>query len=151
MPRPLTKAQLLSESQKEYHALEQFLAALTPDQITQPGAPGGLAADELFPHWGELRQAMDGGSVITRDAGVLALAGITAAHSAYGHEIFPYLLEHLKTCRPKDVPQHAEKTLAAVNAENKAAFIAVLVKRLDILQGTQVKRVQKVIRQAEKH
>lgn len=107
-----------------------------------------LAAGELFPRWDEIRKAMDGGSVITRDAGVLALAGVASADPAYNREIFPYLLEHLRTCRPKDVPQHSEKTLTAVNPENKAAFIAALEKRLEDLQGAQLKRAQKVIKQA---
>ncbi len=109
---------------------------------------GSLAADEIFPRWEEIRKAMDSGSVITRDGGVLALAGIAAKNTAYNQDIAPYLLHHLQTCRPKDVPQHCEKILQAVNAGNKAEFIAVLAKRLEDLQGTQVKRVQKVIQQA---
>lgn len=93
---------------------------------------------------------MDGGSVITCDAGVLALARIAAAQGAYSREIFPYLLQHLKTCRPKDVPQHAEKTLVAVNAENKAAFIAVLEKRLDNAIPSQAARITQTIKKAQK-
>ncbi len=109
---------------------------------------GTLAAHELYPRWDEIRKAMDAGSVITKDAGVLALAGVASADPAYNEAIFPYLLEHLRTCRPKDVPQHSEKTLTAVNPENKAAFIAALEKRLEDLQGAQLKRVQKVIQAA---
>lgn len=110
---------------------------------------GALAADDIFPHVTEIRKAMAGGSVITRDAGVLALAGIASRKPAYNQAIFPYLLEHLRNCRPKDVPQHCEKILLAVNAENKIAFIAMLEKRLEDLQGSQVKRVEKVIRKAK--
>jgi hypothetical protein len=109
---------------------------------------GALVADELFPHWNEIRKAMDTGSVITRDGGVLTLTGIASTSQERGATIFPYLLEHLQTCRPKDVPQHCEKILPAVNAANKAEFIAMLEQRLEDLQGTQVKRVQKVIGQA---
>ncbi|MBM3151118.1 MAG: hypothetical protein FJZ96_02755 [Chloroflexi bacterium] len=108
-----------------------------------------LAADELFPRWEEIRRAMDSGSVITRDGGVLTLAGIASTSQERGAAIFPYLLGHLRTCRPKDVPQHCEKILQAVNAGDKSEFIAVLEERLEDLQGTQVKRVQKVIRQAK--
>jgi hypothetical protein len=111
---------------------------------------GYLAAGELFPHYPELFKAMEGGSVITRDGGVAALAGIASARPEYNAAIFPFLLEHLRTCRPKDVPQHSEKTLPAVNAGNKEVFIPVLEKRLEDLQGAQVKRVQKVIQQARK-
>jgi hypothetical protein len=109
-----------------------------------------LAADVLHPHLADIRKAFQAGSVITKDAGVLALAGIASANSAYNREIFPFLLEHLRTCRPKDVPQHAEKTLAAVNAENKADFIAALEKRMEDMLGGQVTRIRKVIKQAEK-
>jgi hypothetical protein len=109
-----------------------------------------LAADVLHPHLADIRKAFQAGSVITKDAGVLALAGIASANSAYNREIFPFLLEHLHTCRPKDVPQHAEKTLAAVNAENKADFIAALEKRMEDMLGGQVTRIRKVIKQAEK-
>ena len=108
---------------------------------------GALAADELFPHVEEIQKAMEGGSVITNDAGVLALAGIASAKEAYNQVIFPFLLDHLQHCRPKDVPQHAEKSAGAVNRENKQEFISVLEKRLEDLQGPQVKRVEKVIRQ----
>lgn len=111
---------------------------------------GALAADDLFPHAAEIQKAMAGGSVITRDAGVLALAGIASRKPAYNQAIFPYLLEHLRTCRPKDVPQHSEKILFAVNAENRAVFISALEKRLEDLQGPQVKRVEKVIQKAKR-
>ena len=110
---------------------------------------GALAAEELFPRWEEIRKAMDGGSVITRDAGVLALAGIASTAAERRAVLFLYLLEHLRTCRPKDVAQHSEKTLPAVDAGNAAAFVAVLEKRMEDLQGAQVKRVEKVIRQAK--
>jgi hypothetical protein len=109
-----------------------------------------LAAVVLHPHLAEIQKAFQSGSVITKDAGVLALAGIASANSAYNCEIFPILLEHLRTCRPKDLPQHAEKTLPAVTAKNKADFIAVLEKRMEDMLGGQVARVKKVIKQAEK-
>jgi hypothetical protein len=112
---------------------------------------GALAADELYPHTAEIQEAMGSGSVITRDAGVLALAGIASTSDERRKTIFPYLLEHLRTCRPKDVPQHSEKMLGAVSAANKAEFITVLEKRMEDLQGMQVTRVKKVIKQAENH
>lgn len=108
-----------------------------------------LAADALFPHLADLQKTFQAGSVITKDAGVLALAGMASANAAYNREIFPFLLDHLRTCRPKDVPQHAEKTLPAVTAENKAGFIAVLEKRMEDMLGGQVARVKKVLKRAE--
>lgn len=113
------------------------------------GTVAGMAAGELYPQVDEIKTAMEDGSVITKDAGVITLAGIASHDPAYNRDIFPYLLEHLRTCRSKDVPQHSEKAVLAVNAGNKQAFIAVLKQRLEDLQGAQVKRVEKVIRKAE--
>jgi hypothetical protein len=87
------------------------------------------------------------GSVIMVGSAVRTLA-LAAVQEAYRPEIFPHLLEHLRTCRPKDVPLHAEKSLPAVDTGNKADFIAVLNKRLGDLSPAQVKRVKKVIKEA---
>jgi hypothetical protein len=108
-----------------------------------------LAADALHPHLADIQKGIQTGSVITKDAGVMALAGMASANAAYSREIFPFLLEHLRTCRPKDVPQHCEKILPAVTAENKADFIAVLEKRMEDMLGSQMPRVKKVIKQAD--
>ena len=108
-----------------------------------------VAADEIYPHAGEIQKAMERGSVITVDNGVLALARLAATSDARGQEIFPYLLKHLQTCRPKEVPQHAEKTLAAVNAANKTAFVQVLEKRMEDMTGSQAARLKKVMKVAK--
>jgi hypothetical protein len=109
----------------------------------------GLKADAIYPHVGKIEQVMDQGSVITRDNGVKVLALVAAQKTVYSKTIFPYLLHHLETCRPKDVPQHAEKAAVAVNARNKQPFVAVLEKRLVDLSGSQAARVKKVIKGAE--
>ena len=108
-----------------------------------------LKADMIYPHVAEIEQVMDRGSVITQDNGVKVLALVAAQKAAYSKTIFPYLLHHLATCRPKDVPQHAEKAADAVNARNKQQFIAVLEKRLVDLKGSQAARVKKVIKEVE--
>jgi hypothetical protein len=105
-----------------------------------------LKADEIYPHVDEIKQVMDRGSVITKDNGVKVLALVAAQKTAYSKTIFPYLLHHLETCRPKDVPQHAEKTAVAVNARNKQQFVAVLGIRLVDLSSSQAARVKKVMK-----
>ena len=50
MSRPQTKAQLLAESQQEYDALESFLAALTSEQMVQPGALGEWSPKDVLAH-----------------------------------------------------------------------------------------------------
>ena len=109
-----------------------------------------LRTDEIYAQCNEIQKVMDKGSVITVDNGVKILAIVASKNETYRAEIFPYLLNHLATCRPKDVPQHSEKTLTAVDAANKGEFIAVLEKRMVDLQGAQVTRVKKVIKEAEK-
>ena len=107
------------------------------------------SADVVFKHFDEIKKAMDFGSVITKDNGVKALADVASAKTEYNNVIFPYLLDHLKTCRPKDVAQHSEKSLPAVNASNKAEFVKVLEKRMEDLSGAGLVRVKKVMKEAQ--
>ena len=96
----------------------------------------------------DIKSAMESGSVITKDNGVLALARAASHQRDYAFLIFPDLLIYLSTCRPKDVPQYSEKILLAINASNKADFIKVLEKRMEDLSGGGLARVKKVIKQA---
>jgi len=104
-------------------------------------------SDAVFKYLDEIKKAKETGSVITVDNAISTLA-YTAATDKYNKAIFPYLLKHLSSCRPKEVPQHAEKTLPAVNSSNKADFIKVLEKRMEDLSGSGLARVKKVIKQA---
>jgi hypothetical protein len=108
-----------------------------------------LKADVVFAYLAEIQKAMEAGSVITVDNGVQALARAASKNRKYGKVIFPYLITHLKTFRPKDLPQHSEKTLPAVNGANKAQFLAVLKKRQAELSGAGLARVKKVVKAAE--
>jgi hypothetical protein len=109
-----------------------------------------LQAAEIFPHLDELIQVMQAGSVITMDNGIKVLALVASQKDEYRKVIFPYLLDHLKTCRLKEVPQHAEKSLPAITADNQAAFIRVLEQRLDEMTASQAARLKKIIRALEK-
>jgi hypothetical protein len=102
--------------------------------------------DVVFKYLDEIKKAKETGSVITVDNAVSTLA-YTAVTEKYNKAIFPYLLKHLSACRPKEVPQHAEKTLPAVNSSNKADFIKVLEKRMEDLSGPGLACVKKVIKQ----
>jgi len=106
----------------------------------------GVAPDALYPHCAEIQRAMERGSVITVDAGVKTLALIAAANEDYRQAMLPWLLRHLQTCRPKDLPQHAEKTAIAVDDQNRDTFLAILNARLPELSKTQRKRLQKLIK-----
>jgi hypothetical protein len=109
-----------------------------------------LKAAEIFPHVDEIVQVMEKGSVITMDNGIKVLALVASQKDEYRKVIFPILLVHLKTCRPKEVPQHAEKSLPAVTAGNKSDFVHVLEKRLEDMSASQAARLKKIIKIAEK-
>ena len=104
--------------------------------------------DSVFKHLDAIKKAKETGSVITVDNAISTLAHTAAANKKYNEAIFPYLLQHLAGCRPKDVPQHSEKSIPALNGSNKAEFINILEKRLEDLSGSGLSRVKKVIKQA---
>jgi len=109
-----------------------------------------LKADELFPHLNEIKNAISEGSVITRDGGIKALAGIGSMSEEYRNTIFPFLIEILLTCRPKDVPSYSEKSLLTVDRKNADQFIRALEERTPSLSERQIQRVKKVMRKAER-
>ncbi len=109
-----------------------------------------LKPKEIFDKLDLLKKITHEGSVITVDNGIKTLAVVASTQKDYSQAIFPFLIEHLETCRPKDVPQHSEKILVAVNAENKKTFMDTLNRRLDSLGPSQLVRVKKVIHAAER-
>jgi hypothetical protein len=109
-----------------------------------------LKAAEIFPHTDEIVHIMESGSVITMDNGIKVLALVASQKDDYRKAIFPILLDHLKVCRLKEVPQHAEQSLPAITADNKSDFILVLEQRLEDMSVSQTARFKKIIKTAEK-
>jgi hypothetical protein len=105
-------------------------------------------ADVVFKNLDAIKKAKETGSVITIDNAISALAFTASADPKYSKVIFPYLLQHLSSCRPKEVPQHSERTFPAVNSKNKNEFIKVLEKRMEDLNGGGLARVKKLVKQA---
>jgi uncharacterized protein (TIGR03083 family) len=58
MPVPQTKDQLIAEVQSEYQALEELIATLTPEQMTQPGVIGKWSVKDVLAHLAEWEQMM---------------------------------------------------------------------------------------------
>lgn len=56
MSRPLNKTQLLESIQKQYAALEKFLAPLTAEQTTFAPTPGAWAVKDILAHLYEWQQ-----------------------------------------------------------------------------------------------
>ncbi|MBK6941533.1 MAG: hypothetical protein IPH13_15245 [Planctomycetes bacterium] len=96
-----------------------------------------------------LQDALREGSVITVDNGIRALAIVASQKPAYRDALFPVLLEHLRVARPKDVPQHAEHVLVAVDGANRAKFIEAVTKRMEGMPDSRQKRLRRVLREAE--
>lgn len=107
-----------------------------------------LAADEILRQIDTVYRAMREGSVITADNAVKALAAVAAARPESGEDIFVHLVEHLRTCRPKEVPQHAESIFPAVTAGNRDTFLSALQTRESGLTPSQMARIRRLYQKA---
>lgn len=105
-----------------------------------------LKAGELYQALPAIKKAMEQGSVITVDCGVKTLAGIASQEAEYQKEIVPYLLAHLAKCRTKEVPQHAESTLAAISGEFISPFKDVLLARMEEMTTPQTQRIKRILK-----
>lgn len=104
-----------------------------------------ISAITLMKHLHTIKLAVKAGTVITTDKGILTLAKLATVSDYNRKAIFPFLIEHLKTCRTKEIPQHAESILLAVaNDEMKVQFLNVLKEREPYMTKPQAKRVQKI-------
>ncbi|BCY16535.1 hypothetical protein hrd7_03840 [Leptolinea sp. HRD-7] len=105
-------------------------------------------ADRLMAHLDLIMKTTKNGSVITTDNGIKILGLIGSVRSDYREAVTPFLLEHLRTCRPKEVPQHAESALPAISKDNRDAFIAVINARVTDLTPGGLNRIKKVLKKA---
>lgn len=99
----------------------------------------------IFEHKEELMQVIENGSVITQDNGVKTLAKVAVTNSEYQKVIFPFLMEQLKNCRSKSVPQYAESIRFATNSKNQGQYLKILNERYDTLSKAQQRRVKKLL------
>jgi hypothetical protein len=105
-----------------------------------------LVPEKLFTSRDRIQSAMKDGSVITVDNGIKALAKVAASKPEYEKEIFPFLAQHLKRCRTKEVPQHAESILVCVNQENRQEYISILMDRMAEMTPSQRARINRIIK-----
>lgn len=108
-----------------------------------------LKVEFLMEQLHEIELAVKNGSVITVDKGIITLAKLAASSKENNERIFPFLIEHLKNCRTKEVPQHAESTVIAVNDKNKMEFLQVLREREPYMTEPQRKRIMKILKKYE--
>ncbi|MBN2044197.1 MAG: hypothetical protein JW757_04180 [Anaerolineales bacterium] len=101
---------------------------------------------EMFDALETIKKAVETGSVITIDNGIKVLSRVANANHEYHNEIMPYLLEKLRTCRPKSVPQYAESIQIALTPEIEPEFLEILTSWLPELSPAQQKRVKKLFK-----
>ncbi len=75
---------------------------------------------EIWKRVDDVIAATERGTVITQVWGIKALAKVAAANKRYRDKLFPILIQHLKTCIPRDVPTHAASMLCAVDKSRQA-------------------------------
>ena len=106
--------------------------------------------DAIFGRLPEIISAYQKGSVITVDNSISVFANLCKAsgdaNGAYRERVFPVLLEHLKYCRAKEIPQHAERIAVCIDPGNREEFFSALEARIDELTAAQKSRVQKLIK-----
>jgi len=108
-----------------------------------------LKAEEIFRQIDEIKYAIENGSVITVDAGIKTVSRVAASADKYNKALFPYLIKQLKACRPKSVAQYSESIFVVVTEKNKKQFVEALQERKDILNQSQLKRIDKLLKALE--
>ena len=101
---------------------------------------------DLFP---EIVEALDKGSVITKDCGVGILSSLSAIPECRA-KIFPLLMNELRRCPPKQLPTYAGKALVAINETNRKEFIELIHGRIpDLEKESQRKKIKKLLRELD--
>ena len=106
-----------------------------------------LRPEEIGRELDTLLMVVENGSVITQVTGVSVLAQVAAGASQHSPRIFPFLLDQLKTCTPRDVPTHTESILPAITAENKNEVLTIIEMRHPEFTAAHEKRMKKVLKQ----
>jgi hypothetical protein len=104
---------------------------------------------EIFEHYDDIVKVIANGSVITKDNGIKTLARVAEANAEYSEVVFPYLVEQMKRCRSKSVPQYAESISVSVTTDNQEQYLEVLNERLGTMSASQQRRVNKLLRTFE--
>jgi hypothetical protein len=120
------------------------------------GAMIGLAAiadrhpQEIWTQIDDILRITENGTVITLVWGIRVLARVAATDEKYKEKIFPFLLEQIRTCIPRDVPTHTESILCAVDQKNKGELLSILESRQAELTSAQMTRFKKAVKQIDR-
>lgn len=132
---------------------KDFIEALTSkNNRLQWGAMSALKTislivpDQIFNNIISLENAVEQGSVITRDNFVAILSNLLD-HQNYAEEAFNALIKQLSSCPTNQLPMYAEMLSTKIKAQSSIKVIETLSLRLDeIEKDSKRKRVEKVIK-----
>lgn len=114
MPRPTTKKQLLEAIEIERKALEEFLAELSPAQMTRPGLVGEWSAKDVLAHLIEWEQMV----LSWYSAGLKGQVPVTPAEG-FNWAQLPQLNQQI-------YEKHCDRPLADIEREFKSSFKKML-------------------------
>lgn len=138
---------LVAEHAKRFVALlDREENRLAWGGMTALNAIATEAPAELFRARAKIMSSIRNGSVITQDNGIQALARVASRSSRHRRVLVPFLLEHLATCRSKDVPQRAERIQPAIDRTHLDAFLGVLAQRAHGVSPAGQRRIRAVLR-----
>lgn len=106
-------------------------------------------AKQLYPHLNKILNAVDEGSIITKDAAVIILVNL-AKINTYKSECTNLYLKVLKNSPHNQFPMYAEKGFEIIDSSCKNEFQAIIAIRLDQLEKeSQKKRLLKLLKKLE--
>lgn len=117
--------------------------------MTALSAIASIAPQEIYDNLETVIKAYENGSVITIDNSISVFAKLAKAGAKYEKKVFPIIIKHLETCRPKEVAQHSERAFVCITNNNSEVFRKTLIKRCSILTDSQKKRVEKLLKRIE--
>lgn len=133
--------------------VDQFLKTLHhKDNRMIWGAMSALSAiskakpELLTDHLAEIVDAMDNGSVITRDHGIYVLVNLSRIKKHHA-DCMELLLEQIEKAPVNQVPMYAEKTAEVLSASYLKRFEKILRSRKDVLEiPSKEKRIMKILK-----
>ena len=101
---------------------------------------------QIFDNLSKIMTAVDKGSVITIDCGVIILAKLTK-HKEYFDTTNPLFMEQLRKCPIKQLPMYSENSLICITARNKPEFLSIIETRIiECEKESQKTRLMKVLK-----
>jgi len=109
-----------------------------------------LCPEELFEHREEILRAVEKGSTITQDRGIMTLGIVAGSGEKFRKGLFGRLLEFLAACDKKDFPKFCEHIFAAVDSSNAPKYANILESRKSELPRSGCARVERLLKKVSR-